>query len=1016
MRDIIDYLFGAASFVPHGYCLLWRPDLVALHAISDALTALAYFSIPCAILVFLHRRPEIQYPWLAALFAAFILGCGMTHVADLATLWWPVYGLEGLLKAATAIVSVVTAILIWPLLPQVLALPTPAQLQRKNEALGAEVARRGAAEAALRRVLDELEQRVVDRTRELAEANVRLEAEVAERRRAEAGARENEARLRVVADRLRLATEVTGLGIWDVDLISGTRRWSDEFKAILGLPPEARPDQELFAALIHPEDRDWVNERYRRAYESEGGGHYRAEFRILRAGDGAERWVEATGRVLFDEAGRPTRGVGTLADITERRRTSEAVRESEERYRALVETSPDAVYAHQDGVIVLANRQAAALFGADSPATLLGRPVFTLVDETSLPLARDRTASLTTPGARAELAELTYRRLDGTPFAVEAAAAAVLVEGRLVIQVVFRDVTLRRRAELALQARTTELETVMETVPVAVWLAHDAQGRRITGNRCAAELLRMPPTANQSLGAPDQERPSHFRVLKDGRELRPDEMPIQRAARGELVRNEELRVVFADGSFVDKLVSATPMRDPSGAVVGAVGAAVDISDRKAAEERIRHMALHDALTGLPNRLLFHDRLAQALALARRRGERVGVMLLDLDQFKEVNDSLGHGAGDALLREVATRLRGIARASDTWARLGGDEFALVQEGLDELDGADQMARRVLAALRAPFQVEEHELDIGASLGITLFPDDGETPAQLLRNADVALYRAKATGRGRFEAYRAELDRDLRENRRLQRGLRHALEEDGLELVYQPIFDLQGRKLAKVEALIRWRQSSGEQVAPGAFIPIAEASGLIHPLGGWALRTACRQAVAWRAMGRPVKVAVNVSAAQLRQAEFAKAVQDAMGTTGLEPGLLELELTESVFLDPSKEQIHDTLRRLAELGVTLTIDDFGTGYSSLAYLKHFPFDEVKLDSLFVADIGRVEDAGSFAAALVKLAHSLGKRVTAEGVETKEQLAFLREQGCDAAQGYLLARPGPAEGVVRLLATAA
>jgi EAL domain-containing protein (putative c-di-GMP-specific phosphodiesterase class I) len=328
----------------------------------------------------------------------------------------------------------------------------------------------------------------------------------------------------------------------------------------------------------------------------------------------------------------------------------------------------------------------------------------------------------------------------------------------------------------------------------------------------------------------------------------------------------------------------------------------------------------------------------------------------------------------------------------------------------------MARRVLAALREPFRIEEHELDVGASLGLTLFPDDGETPELLLRNADVALYRAKATGRDRFEAYRAELDRDLRENRRLQRGLRYALEENRLELVYQPIFELPKQRLAKVEALIRWRQPGGELVSPATFIPAAEASGLIHSLGGWALRTACRQAAVWRAAGRPIKMAVNVSAAQLRQAEFAKLVQEALRGAGLEPALLELELTESVFLDPSKEQIHKTLRQLAELGVTLAIDDFGTGYSSLAYLKHFPFDEVKLDSLFVADIGRRPGAGSIAAAVVTLAHSLGKRVTAEGVETREQLAFLREQGCDAAQGFLLARPGPADGMVRLLATAA
>jgi diguanylate cyclase (GGDEF)-like protein/PAS domain S-box-containing protein len=647
---------------------------------------------------------------------------------------------------------------------------------------------------------------------------------------------------------------------------------------------------------------------------------------------------------------------------------------------------------------------------------LVGRSVFTLIDPDSLAHARVRTAGLTAPGGRAEQVELTYLRLDGTPFAVEAAAAAVLLDGRLVVQVVFRDITKRKQAEVALQARTAELETMMETVPVGVWLAHDAAARRITGNRHAAELLRLRQADNLSLSAPTEQRPSNFRVLKDGRELRAEELPLQRAARGEMVRNEELRIAFNDGSFIDELVSATPIRDAKGAITGAVGAAVDISERKAAEERVRHVALHDALTGLPNRTLFRERLAQALSLARRRGERVGVVLLDLDQFKEVNDTLGHSAGDALLCEVSRRLRDVARASDTWARLGGDEFALVQEGLDEVDSAPRLARRVLAAFREPFRIEEQEVDIGVSLGLTLFPDDGETPEVLLRNADVALYRAKAAGRGRFEPYRTELDRDLRERRRLQRGLRHALEEKALELVYQPIFELVGESLTKVEALVRWRQSGGDVASPAAFIPIAESSGLIHPLGGWILRTACQQATAWRALGQRVKMAVNVSAAQLRQPGFPKLVREALRTTGLEPQLLELELTESVFLDPAKEQIHDTLRQLTELGVTLAIDDFGTGYSSLAYLKHFPFDEVKLDRMFVADIGRGSTAGSMAAAVVNLAHSLGKRVTAEGVETTEQLTFLREQGCDAAQGFLLGRPGPADRVIRLLAKAA
>jgi PAS domain S-box-containing protein len=471
-------------------------------------------------------------------------------------------------------------------------------------------------------------------------ANCRLAVEVAERRQAEHAARDGEARLHLVAESLRLAVEVTNLGIWDVDLAAGTRRWSKEQKSILGLPAETAADAELFASLIHPDDRDWVSERYRRAYAPEGDGRYRAQFRICRANDGAERWVEATGQVHFDEQGRPVRGVGTLADVSERRRAVQALTESEERYRALVETGPDAVLVHVAGRIVIANRKAAELFGASRPSDLIGRDVFSMVVDDSLDLARSRTAQLSVPGARIAPAELTYRRLDGTPFPVEAAAATVSTEGSLAIQVVFRDITERRRADLALKARSAELETVLETVPFAVWVARGPRGERIQGNRHAVAMLRLASDDNLSLSAPEPERPAHFRVLRDGRELQPHELPLQRATRGEIVRNDELRIVFADGTFHDELISATPIRDAIGTVTGAVGAAVDITERKSTEQQMRYMALHDPLTGLPNRALFQDRLRQALARARRSGGQVAVMLLDLDNFKDVNDAFG----------------------------------------------------------------------------------------------------------------------------------------------------------------------------------------------------------------------------------------------------------------------------------------------------------------------------------------------------------------------------------------
>lgn len=1007
MGDTLGWLLGAASFVPHGYCLLWRPDLVALHAASDAATALAYFSIPAAILVFCHRRRDLDFPGLAVLFAAFILGCGLTHVADLLTLWWPIYGAEGLAKAATAIVSLITAVAVWRLLPRALTLPSPVQLRRANEELSAEVARRAAAEVALAATLGSLEAQVAARTAELAEINQRLTAEIAERTRAEDAAREGERRAAELAERLQLAVEATELGIWDVDATSGARRWSDELKRILGLPLDCQPGTSLFASVIHPADRERVEAQYQHAYDVRSGGQYRAQFRILRPRDQDERWVETTGRIHFDEAGRPVRGVGTLADITERRRTVAALQESEERYRALIEAGPDAVLVHRQGEIILANHAAGTLFGAADPQRLLGRSVFELMMPESLELARARLGELRDAGDRVDPAEFVYRRLDGSPFVVEAAGACVQLDGRLAIQSAFRDTTERRRTERALQARTAELETLLDTVPVSVWVAHDDEGRRISGNRAASARLRLGTADNLSLSAPEGERPRHFRVFRQGVAVGHQDLPMQRAARGEVIRNDELRVRFDDGTFFDELVNASPVRDPSGTIIGAVGAAVDITERKAAEERTRHLALHDPLTGLPNRALLNDRLAQAVERARRRRERVAVMLLDLDRFKAVNDALGHQAGDALLCEVAARLRAVARTSDTWARLGGDEFALVQEGLRSSQGIAAMAQRVLATLQRPFRINGQELDIAGSLGLTVYPEDGEAPAQLLHNADIALYRAKAAGRGRFEPYRCELERDLRHARRLQRDLRRALANDAFELVYQPVFELPRQRLVKTEALLRLRHADGSSLPPESFIPQAESSGLIHPLGEWVLRAACRQGALWQAAGQPLKIAVNVSAVQLRGSDFPHLLRGILDAAGLPAALLELELNEAIFLDGAKAQIHTTLQAIAAMGVTLAIDDFGTGYSSLAHLRHFPFHEVKIDRSFVADIGRGTSGGAVAAAVIGLAHSLRKRVTAEGVETHDQLEFLRERGCDAVQGHLLARPAPASG---------
>jgi len=416
-----------------------------------------------------------------------------------------------------------------------------------------------------------------------------------------------------------------------------------------------------------------------------------------------------------------------------------------------------------------------------------------------------------------------------------------------------------------------------------------------------------------------------------------------------------------------------------------------------AEARIRRLAHHDPLTGLPNRLLLQDRVEQALARARRAQDSVAVMLVDLDNFKTINDTLGHLSGDELIRLLAERLHGLVRGSDTVARLGGDEFAIVQTNLREAGGAKVLAKQAIAALREPFDLNGVRPLVGASIGIALFPQDGGALEPLLKHADIALYRAKGEGRNRFAFFEPEMNSEVMARRSMEEGLLQALAGDELTVFYQPQFDIRTHELVGVEALARWNHPQGGLVLPGAFIPVAETVGLIQPIGEWVLRRACSDARGWREAGTPVRVGVNLSPSQVRQRDLAERIWEILTEVGLRPA--ELELAENLFLSPA-DTSH--LIGLAERGIGFAIDDFGTGYSSLAYLNRFPVDRIKIDRSFIAEIGQSTNAETIIRTIVQLGHNLGKLVIAEGVETEAQLAFLRSADCDQAQGFLLGRP--------------
>jgi diguanylate cyclase (GGDEF)-like protein len=439
----------------------------------------------------------------------------------------------------------------------------------------------------------------------------------------------------------------------------------------------------------------------------------------------------------------------------------------------------------------------------------------------------------------------------------------------------------------------------------------------------------------------------------------------------------------------------------------------DISERKATDERIHFMAHFDALTRLPNRVMLHDRILQAITMARRQKKTVAILFLDLDRFKAINDTLGHSIGDILLQAVAERLLACIRASDTVARLGGDEFVIVLPDLPEGGHAAVVAQKILDTISKPFEIRDVELNTSASIGISIFPDDGIANEDLITNADVAMYQSKESGRNNYHFFAPEMNDSSYERLTMENNLRRALERQEFVLYYQPQVNSETGRIIGTEALIRWRHPKTGLVPPGMFIPIAEESGLIVAIGEWVLREACRQNKAWQQAGlTPIPVAVNLSAVQFRQNGLTDLVADALRESGLEPCWLELEITESAIMQNAEAAI-TTLRSLKQMGLKLSIDDFGTGYSSLSYLKKFPLDKLKIDQSFVRDITTNQDDASIVIAIIWMAKSLKLRVIAEGVETKGPLDFLTSNDCVEIQGYYFGKPAPANEFGQLLA---
>ena len=562
---------------------------------------------------------------------------------------------------------------------------------------------------------------------------------------------------------------------------------------------------------------------------------------------------------------------------------------------------------------------------------------------------------------------------------------------------VFKDITARRRAEESLQLYAKIFEHSGEAIMVT-----DHENRIVAVNPTFSRLtgysLEEIIGKNPKLLASGHTSPEIYQAMWTS-------LQENSYWQGELWDRKR------SGDVFPKWAAISAIRDEQGSITHYIASFTDITERKASEEQIEHLAHHDSLTGLFNRYNLEIRLSQSLLTARREQNKLAVLFIDLDRFKVINDTLGHHVGDLLLIEVARRLRECVRESDVVARLGGDEFVVVLNGLDHQESASAISAKILRTLAQPYQINGDRLHSSPSIGISIYPDDGDDAAALMKNADAAMYYAKAQGRNNLQYFTAALNEAAAERMQLERELRVAIEENQFELHYQPQFVGDSTTFDRpfaVEALVRWRHPKRGLIPPIRFIPIAEETGLIEAIGDWVLHEACRQMALWKTAGiGPRRVAVNLSAHQLRNPLLVEQVAGAIAQCALQHGELELEITESVAMSDPAGAI-EKLQALRALGVTLAIDDFGTGYSSLAYLKRLPIQVLKLDREFVRDIETDENDAAISAATITLAHSLGLKVVAEGIETEGQSRFLREHRCDLLQGYLYGRPEPASAL--------
>ncbi|MCB5184851.1 EAL domain-containing protein [Methylobacillus gramineus] len=749
-----------------------------------------------------------------------------------------------------------------------------------------------------------------------------------------------------------------------------------------------------FLNLIHPMDRERVAQQYHvRMQGLESPSRYEA-MGISKSGKPIPIEVAAANYRDGSE-----KVVVLIIDISSRKQAETALLQSQTEYRELVESVQAIVWrATPEGVFTFVSQEAEVLMGY--PLADWTRSD-TFWNDTIHPDDRDWVVEF----CRAESAQLKSHVFDYRMIAADGRTVWVQDMVRVIpnrfgkpqeLVGVMLDITARKAGEASLRLSKQVFENTAEGILIA-----DSNRDILDVNQAYLDITGY--ERDETIG-------THLRLLDEiGGE---DDEPI-----GSIVELKgkwmgEILARKKSGEYYPEWVSISTLYDSNGILQNYVAVLSDISQRKQSEERLQFLATHDALTGLPNRSLLQERVELALLRAQRYQNRVGVLFIDLDRFKIINDTLGHQAGDMLLQETAKRLKDCLRLTDTVARQGGDEFVVLLEDFTESQYLSGVARKIMNTLAQPFILMNQELYISASIGISVYPEDGVDIFSLLKNADMAMYKAKDDGKNTFHFYSADSNTHSVDRLILENNLRRAMEREEFTLLYQAKLDVHGQYIVGAEALIRWNSAELGTISPQDFIPIAEETGLIIEIGAWVINQACKDAYQWQSIaGRPIRVGVNLSARQFREDSLREVISEALMDTGLTADCLELEITESMIMQ-NAEHASEILQHFRDLGTHVLIDDFGTGYSSLAYLKHFPIDSLKIDRSFVRDVPQDSDDAAITQAIIAMAHSLKIKVVAEGVENQAQLEFLRAQSCDQLQGYIFSRPLPAADFAGML----